>query len=54
MVKSFFESIGLKSADTNLNLFTGNRVYILLFVDNILVIGKRQHINVAKAKIIKE
>jgi uncharacterized membrane protein len=54
MVKNFFKSIGLKSADTDLNLFTGNRVYILLFVNDMLVVGKRQHINVAKAKIIKE
>jgi ATP-binding cassette subfamily B (MDR/TAP) protein 1 len=54
MVKSFFESIGLKSADADPNLFIGNRVYILLFVDDMLVAGKRQHIDVAKAKIIKE
>jgi hypothetical protein len=54
MVKSFFESIGLKSADADPNLFIGNRVYILLFVDDILVAGKQQHIDVAKAKIIKE
>jgi hypothetical protein len=54
MVKSFFKSIGLKSADTNLNLFISNRVYILLFVNDMLVIRKRQHINVIKAKIIKE
>jgi hypothetical protein len=26
----------------------------LLFVNNMLVAGKRQHINVAKAKIIKK
>jgi uncharacterized membrane protein len=54
IVKSFFKSIGLKSADTNPNLFISNRVYILLFVNNILVAEKRQHINVIKAKIIKE
>jgi hypothetical protein len=41
MVKSFFESIGLKSADANPNLFIGNRVYILLFVDDMLIAGKR-------------
>jgi uncharacterized membrane protein len=38
IVKNFFESIGLKSADTNLNLFISNRVYILLFVNDMLVI----------------
>jgi hypothetical protein len=54
IVKSFFESIGLKSANTNPNLFIGNKVYILLFVNDMLVTEKRQHINAAKAKIIKE
>jgi uncharacterized membrane protein len=54
IVKNFFKSIGLKSANTNPNLFIGNKVYILLFVDNMLVARKRQHINVIKAKIIKE
>jgi uncharacterized membrane protein len=54
IVKSFFKSIGLKSADTNPNLFIGNEVYILLFVDDMLVTGKRQHIDVAKAKIMKK
>jgi hypothetical protein len=54
IVKSFFKSIGLKSADADPNLFIGNGVYILLFVDDMLVAGKRQHINVAKAKIIKK
>jgi hypothetical protein len=48
------ESIGLKSADANPNFFIGNGVYILLFVDDMLVTGKRQHIDAVKAKIIKE
>jgi hypothetical protein len=54
IVKSFFESISLKSADADPNLFIGNKVYILLFVDNMLVAGKQQHINITKAKIIKK
>ena len=41
MVKKFFKSIGLKSAKANPNLFIGNGVYILLFVNNMLIIGKR-------------
>jgi hypothetical protein len=41
IVKNFFESIGLKSADANSNLFIGNGVYILLFVDDMLVTVKR-------------
>ena len=54
MVKKFFKSIGLKSAKANLNLFIRNKVYILLFVNNILIIGKRQHLNIIKIRIIKE
>jgi hypothetical protein len=54
MIHNFFKSIGLKSTDTDPNLFINNKIYILLFVDNILVAEERQHINVAKAKIIKE
>jgi hypothetical protein len=41
IVKSFFESIGLKSANTDPNLFIGNKVYILLFVNDMLIAGKR-------------
>ena len=41
IVKKFFKSIGLKAANTNPNLFIENEVYILLFVNNMLIIGKR-------------
>jgi len=54
MVKKFFKSIGLKSANTNPNLFIGNKVYILLFINNILIIGKRQHLNIIKIRILRE
>ena len=54
MVKKFFKSIGLKSAKANPNLFIGNEVYILLFVNNILIAGKRQHLNIIKIRIIRE
>jgi hypothetical protein len=54
MVKKFFKSIGLKSANTNPNLFIGNKVYILLFVNDILIIGKRQHLNITKIRILRE
>jgi Reverse transcriptase (RNA-dependent DNA polymerase) len=54
MVKKFFKSIGLKLAKANPNLFIGNRVYILLFVNNILITGKRQYLNITKIRILKE
>ena len=54
MVKKFFKNIGLKLANTNPNLFIGNKVYILLFVNNILIVGKRQHLNIIKIRILKE
>jgi hypothetical protein len=40
MVKKFFKSIGLKLAEADPNLFIGNKVYILLFIDDILIAGK--------------
>jgi len=54
MVKKFFKSIGLKAANTNPNLFIGNEVYILLFVDNMLIVGKRQYLNITKTRILRE
>ena len=54
MVKSFFESIGLKPADADPNLFVGNKVYILLFVDDMLITRKRQQLNATKARIIRK
>jgi hypothetical protein len=54
MVKKFFKSIGLKSAKANPNLFIGNKVYILLFVNDILIIGKCRHLNIIKIRILKE
>ena len=54
MVKKFFKNIGLKSAEANPNLFIGNKVYILLFVNNILIIGKRRYLNIIKTRILRE
>jgi len=51
MVKKFFKSIGLKVANANPNLFIGNEVYILLFINNILITGKRQHLNIIKISV---
>ena len=54
IVKKFFKNIGLKLAKANPNLFIGNKVYILLFVNNILIAGKRQHLNITKIRILRE
>ena len=54
IVKKFFKNIGLKSAEANPNLFIGNRVYILLFVNNILIAGKCRYLNITKTRILKE
>ena len=54
IVKKFFKNIGLKSAKANPNLFIGNKVYILLFINDILIIGKRQHLNIIKTRILRE
>ena len=44
----------MKLADIDPNLFIGNEVYILLFVDDMLIIIKRQHLNIMKTRILKE
>jgi len=54
MVKKFFKSIGLKAANTNPNLFIGNEVYILLFVNDMLIAGKRRYLNITKIRILRE
>jgi len=54
MVKKFFKSIDLKVANANPNLFIGNKVYILLFVNNMLIIGKRRYLNITKIRILRE
>jgi len=54
MVKKFFKSIGLKAANTDPNLFIGNEVYILLFVDNILIAEKRRYLNIIKTRILRK
>jgi len=54
MVKKFFKSIGLKLANTNPNLFIENKVYILLFFNNILIIEKRRYLNIIKIRILRK
>jgi hypothetical protein len=54
IVKKFFKNIGLNSAKASPNLFIGNKVYILLFVNNMLIIGKRRYLNITKTKILRE
>jgi hypothetical protein len=51
LVKSEFHKLGLKASDVDPNLFIGKGVYIPLFVDNILIIRLRPHVNIIKAKI---
>ena len=51
MVKKFFEDLGLRSSQADPNLFTGCGVFILLYVDDILIIGKREQVDKIKQKI---
>jgi hypothetical protein len=50
-VRKFFENIGLKATHSDPNLFIGNGVYILLYVDDMLIIGNRGNIDAVKSKI---
>ena len=52
MVKAFFDTLGLKGVTADPNLFIGRGVYILLFVDDMLIIGKRADVNRVKAEIM--
>jgi hypothetical protein len=53
-VNTFFVNISFKLSNLDLNLFIRNKVYILLFVNNMLVINKRLEINYVKATIKKK
>jgi hypothetical protein len=50
-VRKHLRTKGFKSLEADLNLFVSRGVFILLFVDDMLVIGKRQYVDVAKADI---
>jgi hypothetical protein len=54
MVKEAFNVFGLRAADSDPNLFIRNRVFILLFIDDILIIGKHDDVNKIKKRILKE
>ena len=54
MVHAFFESIGLTASMADPSLYVGLGVYILLFVDDMLIIGDRFKVDHIKNKILKE
>ena len=45
--------MGLKLGDSDLNLFIGRGVYLLLFVDDMLIIRDRKLVNNIKREINK-
>ena len=54
MVKKFFSELGLRSSVADPNLVVGLGVSILLFVDDMLIVGKRQQVDTVKVKILKQ
>jgi hypothetical protein len=50
-VNSFFLSIGFHSTDADPNLFVRNGVYILLYVDDMLIAGRTDEITAVKLQI---
>jgi hypothetical protein len=54
IVKKFFQELGLKSSAADPNLFVGHGVSILLFVDDMLIVGKRLQVDQMKVKILKQ
>jgi energy-converting hydrogenase Eha subunit H len=53
-VNLFFADIGFKLSNLDLNLFVKNRVYILLFVNNMLIVSKRLEVDHVKVTIKKK
>ncbi|KAI0999426.1 hypothetical protein K3495_g8772 [Podosphaera aphanis] len=51
-VKEHFKQIGLKGGDSDPNLFIGRGVYVLLYVDDMLVIGPTEKVKVVKSDIV--
>ena len=53
LVKKEFSKLGLKLSDSDPNLFISKGVYLLLFVDNMLIIGDCKLVNNIKREINK-
>jgi uncharacterized membrane protein len=53
-VNAFFAKISFKPSNLDPNLFVRNGVYILLFVDNIMIISKRSEVDHVKVIIKKK
>jgi uncharacterized membrane protein len=53
LVQKEFSKLGLKPGDSDLNLFISKGVYLLLFVNDMLIIKDRKLVNNIKRKINK-
>jgi len=53
LVKKEFSKLGLKSGDSDPNLFISKGVYLLLFVNDMLIIRDRKPVNNIKREINK-
>lgn len=55
MVHAFLESVGFRPSQADPSLYIGrDRVFILLFVDDMLIIGKRSQVDTIKAQILEQ
>ena len=54
MVKEVFDVFSLRVIDSDSNLFIRNRVFVILFINDILIIGKHDDVNKIKKRILKE
>jgi uncharacterized membrane protein len=53
-VNAFFAKIGFKPSNLDPNLFVRNGVYILLFVNDMIIISKRSEVDHVKVTIKKK
>jgi hypothetical protein len=51
MVKKEFDKLGLQASNLDPNLFIGKGVYILLFVDDMLIIRNYKQVDSIKREI---
>jgi len=54
IVKQFFDKLGLKLSNGDLNLFIREGVYILLFINDMLIVSARKQVDIIKFKILKQ
>ena len=54
IIKQFFDKLGLKLSNGDPNLFIREGIYILLFVNDMLIVSAQKQVDIIKFKILKQ